>query len=177
MPLSGLPAAASSVALVVLVGALLVIAKQFRSKTFAAFGVVHFTVATEDQLGLHHIFGPRAASLIRSATSHTGWISAHAEAVGQLVFLTLLAAVGVAFVWAWERPKELIAIRARLVLTGLLFALYLFAGGVDFLGAMLPGKLWPIIEESGERLVMTVSLAYVSGLVSVWFRRILKEDG
>lgn len=216
-PLSGLPAGARRVALVVLVGvlavdvslqaaeillfgvgqldgagnflaawdlvkaslaavALIFVAWQFRSKTFAAFGAVYFVVATEDLLGFHHAAGHRAAALLRAVVPDVGWVVAHAQPIGQFLVMTLLAVVGFAFIWVWKRPKDHTARRARLVLTGILVTLYFFAGGVDFLGAMLPGKLWPAVEESGERLVMTVSLAYAMGLASVRLRRLLTGD-
>ena len=208
VPPSGLPTAASSVALIVLVlalvvdvalqtaeivlygiggldgagnflgswdlakailttAALLISAKRLRSAPFAAFGIVYFVVASEDQLALHHVVSRRAASLIRTAVSNVGWTFAHAQAVGQLLVLTLFAAAGLALIWVWKRPAAKAERRARLVLTGLLVTLYVFAGGVDFLGSILPGRLCPAVEESGERLAMTLSLAYVAGLVSI----------
>ncbi|NIA25418.1 MAG: hypothetical protein GWP04_07585, partial [Gammaproteobacteria bacterium] len=138
-----------------------------RSEAFAAFGIVYFVVASEDQLALHHVAGRRAASMIHAALSDMGWVSVHAQAVGQLLVLTLLAAAGLALIWVWKRPASKAERRARLILTGLLIILYVFAGGVDFLGSILPGRLWPAIEESGERLAMTLSLAYAAGLVSI----------
>ncbi|GBE22460.1 hypothetical protein BMS3Bbin01_01835 [bacterium BMS3Bbin01] len=157
--------------------ALLFAAHRFRSKIFASFAIVYFAVAAEDQLDLHQRIAGRVTSLVRSVLSAGGWIPAHSEALGQLLFLTAFAAAGFVFIWVWRPAAGSTEHRARLVLTALLVTLYVFAGVVDFVGSVVPDRRWPIIEESGERLTMTLSMAYAAGLAFVSLRKRAPGEG
>jgi len=158
----------------VTVGALLLVARRFRSMPIAAFGIVYFLVEAEDQLDLHIVFGDRVARLIRSMVHGGGWEVAQAQPLAELAVLTFFAVAGFGLIWVWKGPPNAIARSARLVFTGLLVVLYLFAAGVDFLGAILSSKWPPALEETGERVVMTLSLGYALGLAAV---RVAVDDG
>jgi hypothetical protein len=144
--------------------ALLWVAWTLRSRPFAAFGIVYFLVEAEDQLGLHHAAGARVAKVLVRVMPGS-WVAAHSRPVGTFVVMTLFALVGFGLIWVWEGPREAHARRARLVLTGLLVVLYLVAGVLNFLDTVYPSKWWPALEETGERVIMTLSLGYSLGLI------------
>lgn len=145
------------------VAALLFVAERYRSKPFAAFAVVYFLVEAEDQLGLHHAAGLRIANVLVRILPGS-WIAAHARPVGTFIFMTAFALIGFGMIWVWKGPRDRRARRARLVLTGLLVVLYLLAGVLNFLDTVFPSKWWPALEETGERVLMTLSLGYSLGL-------------
>lgn len=147
---------------VVIMAALAIAARRSREKVLAVIGAVFLALVVEDQIDLHHAVSQRLLSVL------SGHLS---EAASQFVVLTALAVAGFAAIWLWRSPTHPTARRARVVLSLLLGTLYWFAGGVDFLGKVLPGEFWPIVEEVGERFTITLSLAYsvwIASRGSVW---------
>ncbi len=151
---------------VVTAAALLYVAWRYRSASFGGFTIVYFLVAAEDQLGLHHAAGRRVGRLL-ARTWEGGWIAAHDRQIGTLVVMTAFAVAGFLLIWVWERPQDARVRRAQIVLTALLVVLFGLAGGLNFVDTVLNSRLLPALEETGERVVMTLSLGYTLGLASM----------
>jgi hypothetical protein len=152
--------------------ALVIAAGRLRARVLQVIGAVFLIVEIEDHTDIHHAISRQLARTLSTHLSGAVWTPARVQAVSQLLVLTAFALIGFALIWLWQAPVHPAARQARLVLSFLLGTLYVFAGGVDFLGKILSGAFWPAIEEVGERLVMTLSLAYTAVIASVGRRRL-----
>lgn len=136
--------------------ALLVAAQRGRSRAIRVLALVFILLAVEDLIGLHGYFGAALKAL------SGGLVPVR---LGELIAFVGFGLLVFGLVWAGKPPRDQQLRRARLVVTVLLFALFLFTGLVDYFAGHSPTPL-SLLEESGERFVLTVSAAYAAGLAA-----------
>ena len=86
--------------------------------------------------------------------------------MAEFAFLGVLGVIALRFAWGGPRPAQITVQRVRTLLTILLLGLFIFAGVVDlFNGAW--GWDFEVIEEVGERAIVTLTTAYSIGLASI----------
>lgn len=144
---------------------MLVIAWYVRSPGSAVFALVFVLIGLQDELAWHGSAGASVSSAFDFRLLQKV-LPASPEAWGQFLVLTALAATGAIFIWfvpdRWPGFRSI-----RNVLTILLGALFLFATVVDLLAdAASPGSVLTLLEESGERLTLSLTVGYVAGLVA-----------
>jgi hypothetical protein len=149
----------------VAIGALLVAsARRARCGGLALFGIAFLFVGIADATNLHLTM---AQSLI-GLNPFQGLFNLHptaTEGLWELAVLSLISTAGLLllmrFPGSWDRYPT---VRRRLfaLLVGLLF----FAGVVDAIDHLTGIQgVWSLVEETGERLALSLALAYV---VTVW---------
>ncbi len=147
------------------IGALLLAsARRARSGGLALFGIVFLLVGIADATNLHMTI---AQSLI-GLNPFDGLLGLHptsTQGLWELAILLIISTAGLLLVMrfpgSWDRYP---AVRRRLV--ALMVILLFFAGVVDAIDHLTGIQgVWSLVEESGERLVLSLTLAYV---VTVW---------
>jgi len=147
--------------------ALLVTARRSRSQVFTALGLLFLIIGIEDQVALHAPLGHFLASALRIDTWSNLWGVQGSHKIGEFLVLGLFGTLAFLLTWARKRPPLRTLRRARGVLTMLLVLLFFFAGVVDFINSIYGGPVWEFIEETGERISLSLSVAYAVGLVSI----------
>jgi len=147
--------------------ALLVTAGRSRSRVFTALGLLFLVIGIEDQVALHAPLGHYLAGALRIETWSTLWDVPGSHKIGEFLVLGLFGVLAFVLTWTRRRPPLRTLRRARTVLTLLLVVLFFFAGVVDFINSIYGGPVLEFIEETGERISLSVSLAYAVGLVSI----------
>ncbi len=138
------------------------VAVRLRAVGAAAFAVVFGLIAFQDQVAWHG----RAAAALAERIDFSRLLRLAAvgsEAWGEFLILAVLALLGGVVVWMVPTSSDLLR-RARRVLTALLALLFGFAVLADLVSAAA-GGWWPMVEETGERFVLSAALGYVSGLL------------
>ncbi|MCA1736938.1 MAG: hypothetical protein LC739_12815 [Actinobacteria bacterium] len=139
--------------------ALSVIAIRARSPSVGVFAAILGMIAILEGTGAHNAFATWLLVKLGISPNSTS-AGAPAYVYAELLVLsglTVLAAVAIWFSRARER--DLSFMRRHLLL--ILVALWMFAVGVDYLGSQFGSPGWTLLEESGERAVMSVLLGYV----------------
>ncbi len=139
---------------------------RVRSVGLASFGIVFLFIGLADETNLHSTI---AHSTIR-LSPFEGLLELHptiTQGIWELLILLSIGTAGMVLLvlvpgggsWYPEVKRRLITL-----LVGLLF----FAGVVDAIDHVTGIQgVWSLVEESGERLVLSLALAYV---VQVWWR-------
>lgn len=148
-------------------GALLLAARRSQRHLLGAMGFVFVIIGIEDMIALHAVVGHALADLIRFDTWVPGVGVYGSHQLGEFISMGLFGAAAFVFVWARRSPYNRTLQRVRMILTLLLVAMFVFAGFVDLL-ASAEGELVPALaEEVGERLTLTLAMAYASGVAAV----------
>jgi hypothetical protein len=151
----------------VAVGAILIASGwRVRSIGLASFGVAFALVGIADEANAHI----KIARNLSGVNPFEGVFGLHptiTQGIWEFVILISVAAVAVGLLLlipggvSWYPG-------AKLRLVALLAALLVFAGLVDAVDHLTGIQgVWSLVEESGERLVLSLALAYV---VQVWWR-------
>ena len=137
--------------------ALLLVAHRAESASIRFLGILFLILALEDLITLHGIF----AAVLKRLSG--GVIP---NRVGEFIALAGFGVVAFFFIWIRNPPHHRMLRRARVFLTVLLVTLFFFTAVVDFF-ALQGSSVTAIVEESGERLTLTITLAYAAGLASI----------
>ncbi len=154
--------AAKSAAVVV---GLSVVAWRARSRAAVLFAAVFAIVGLGSRFGWHRTAASRLTEIIDVTRLQT-IVPASAVAWGEFLLLWVLAII--AGVAAWMFPDSRAGFRsATRVLTLFLTLLVCFATVGDLIAASAEnGPIWSMVEETGERLVLSATAGYVAGLLS-----------
>lgn len=147
--------------------ALLVTAKRCRSRVFTVLALLFLIIGIEDQVALHAPLGHFLARVLRIDAWSNLWDVSGSHKIGEFLVLGLFGTLAFLLTWTRKRPPLQTLRRARGVLTILLVVLFIFAGVVDLINSIYGGPVWEFIEETGERISLSLSLAYAVGLVSI----------
>ena len=142
-------------------GLLLTVAQRLESVAIRMLGFVFLILGLEDLITLHGIFGKALNRLTADLVP---------ERVGEIVAFAGFGLLTVYLVWVRNKPTSMTVRRARLMITVLLAAMFFFTAGVDFFaagGQTAVTRVVALIEESGERFVLTLTMAYAAGLASM----------
>ena len=139
-------------------------ARGARAPNLGAFGLLFLVIGIEDQLRFHSFAGRILGGFLRSVYMIEGGAETR---IGEFIALLVMAAAGALLVWGWRRPARRSLRRARLVLSALLVALFMFAVVLNVMDGSWSLEELRIAEEVGERLVLTAAVAYAAGLSSV----------
>ena len=145
--------------------ALILTGRRGRSAILVAFGLVLVFVGIEERLALHAAASQPVADLLQFQDWVPGIHSEGARRLGEFVFLGLIAIAVFGFIWGRRRPNSPTILRARLLLSLLLGALFLFAAVVDLANGVR-GLDLEVLEEVGERAIVTLIAGYSAGLLS-----------
>ena len=137
--------------------ALLVAAQRGRSNAIRVLAVVFILLAIEDLVMLHGLFA-RALWTLSGGLVPTR--------LGELIAFGGFGLLVLGLVWTGNAPRDWQLRRAQLVVTVLLGALFLFTAVVDYFNDDSVWSYLALLEESGERLVLTLTAAYAAGLAA-----------
>jgi hypothetical protein len=151
-------------ALAVAVG-LFAIALRTRSLGISVFGCVFLLIGIEDQVAWHGIAAQYLVERV-DLTAVAEMTGDTPESLGEFLILAALAVT--ALILVWIVPDRTPGFRrVRLILTIWLIVMSLSATVVDLVAANFePASLWALLEESGERVVLSLIGAYVAGLLA-----------
>lgn len=142
--------------------AMSVIALRARSLSLGVFAALLGLIATLDGTGAHHTLA--VWTLIRLGLDPNASVGkAPAYAYGELLLLTGFSVLAAVVIWLTSsRDQDLVFMRRHLLM--ILVALWVFAVAIDFLVEAWGSPRWRLLEELGERTVMSILLGYVLGL-------------
>lgn len=133
-------------------------------RPIGTLGVLFLVVGIEDQIAVHAQLGGMIADLFR----FEDWIpdigSYGATNLGEFLAMAMFAFLAFLLIWAGQKSPSQILRRARVILTLLLVAMFFFAGVVDLITAANRGSIAVLIEELGERAVLSLSVVYAVSL-------------
>ena len=154
---------------------LLLIAGALRvgSVGLALFGIVFVLIGIADETNLHFTI----AQSLGEWSPLEGLFDLHptgTQGLWELVVLLSISAAGMLLLLLLPgRESWYPQVKRRLI--ALLVGLLLFAGVVDAIDHLTGIRgVWSLVEESGERLVLSLALAYVAHL---WWRMIHPSNG
>ena len=161
---------------------LLVLCWSTRHLVWAAYAAVFLSALADDSLRLHENKGAWLADRLaaRGWFPPDGFMGLRADDLGELVVWGLLAAVPVFAALLLHRRSDRWNRRASLGMAGLIAA-YVFFGAVVDQAHVLVLDTWlgdvvGTVEDGGELVVLSVSLAYVVGRLIAARRRIPELD-
>lgn len=139
----------------------IVLAWKRRAPIFGALAFTFAVIVLDDSLMLHEVYGYRLAAALALEPR----FGLEAQDFGELlVWSGLGVLVAAALLYGfWRSDRQSRALAA--IFLGLLAALVLFAVGVDMLHIALSDafrgahRLWPLIEEGGELVVLSLACA------------------
>ena len=138
--------------------ALLVAAQRGRSNAIRVLAVVFILLAIEDLITLHGLFGYVLKALSGGLVPRR---------LGELIAFSGFGLLVFGLVWTGNPPRDRQLRQARLVVTALLVALFFFTAVVDYLNTDKVVSYLSLLEESGERFVITLTIAYAAGLAMI----------
>jgi hypothetical protein len=138
------------------------IAFRARSLSLGVFAALLGLIAMLEGTGAHNTFA--VWILIRLGLDpNASAAGAPTYAYGELLVLTGLSGLAAAAIWATRpRDRDLDFMRRHLLM--ILVALWVFAVAIDFLVEVWGPPRGRLLEESGERGIMSILLGYVVGL-------------
>lgn len=148
----------SGVALVVLS----VIALRTRSLSLGVFAAILGVITMLEGTGAHDAFATWILDRLGIASkSIQAGVRPHVYA--ELLILSTLAVCAAIAIWlSRRRERDLAFMRRHLLL--LLVALWVFAVGLDYVASLTGAEAWRLVEEGGERAVMSIFVGYVLGI-------------
>ena len=147
--------------------ALVYTAGRAESRAMGTLGALFLIVGIEDQITLHGRMGVAIADLFRFETWIPGIGAYGAVNIGEAVAMGLFGVVAFTLIWTGPRPRHQSLQRARVILTVLLVAMFFFAVVIDLVTAAGRSLTSQLIEELGERGVLSLAAVYSLSLVSV----------
>jgi hypothetical protein len=147
--------------------ALVYTAGRTESRAIGTLGALFLIVGIEDQIAIHGRLGTGIADLLRFEAWIPGIGAYGAANIGEFVAMFLFGAVAFVLVWTGRRPKHPALQRARVILTLLLAAMFFFAVVIDLITAAGRSLDIQLVEELGERGVLSLAAVYALSLVSI----------
>jgi len=155
-------------ALAVTVGtSLIFIAGRSESRAFGTIGVLYIIIGIEDQIALHGKLGAAIADLLRFDQWIPGIGEYGAVNIGEFVAMGTFGVVAFLLIWHGQRPADATLRKARMVFTILLVGLFFFAVVIDLVTAAEQNLTILLIEELGERSVLSLSAIYALSLMTI----------
>ena len=133
-------------------------------RPIAALGVLFLVVGIEDQIAIHGELGRAIGDLVRFDAWIPGIGRYGAINLGEFFAMGLIGVVAFILIWAGRPAPSQGLSRARVIFTLLLVAMFLFAGVVDLMTAARHSLTTVLIEELGERAVLSLSAVYALSL-------------
>jgi hypothetical protein len=147
--------------------ALIYTAGRAESRAAGTLGALFLIVGIEDQITIHGRLGEAIADSFRFEAWIPGIGRYGAVNIGEAVAMALFGVVAFILVWTGRRPRYPTLQRARLVLTVLLVAMFFFAVVIDLITAAGRSLTSLLVEELGERGVLSLAAVYSLSLASV----------
>jgi hypothetical protein len=141
--------------------ALAFISFRVRSPSLGVFAAILGVITMLERTGAH---GRVARWILRNFDLSTAALDGVDRlALVELLLLSSIAVVAAVVIWFSRRKeRDLSFVRRDLLL--LLAALWIFAVGVDYVSSFTGSSVWRFIEETGERVVMSILLGYIFGI-------------
>ena len=146
--------------------ALIYTAGRAESRPIATLGALFLLVGIEDQIEIHGRLGDAIADLFQFQSWIPGIGAYGAHNIGEFVAMALFGVVAFTLIWTGRTPVDPHLRRARVVLTGLLILMFLFAVVIDLVTAAGRSLTILLIEELGERGVLSLAAVYSLSLAS-----------
>jgi hypothetical protein len=133
-------------------------------RPIAVLGVLFLVVGIEDQIAIHGELGRATADLFRFDSWLPGVGRYGAVGLGEFLAMAFVGFIAFLLIWAGRRPPTRQLGRARGIFTLLLAAMFFFAGFIDLMTAAYSSLTTMLIEELGERAVLSLSAVYALSL-------------
>jgi hypothetical protein len=134
------------------------VAFRTRSTSLAVFAAILGVITLLEGTGTHGAL----ADWILDRFAVSGPAGVSPRAFVEILVLSTFAVLAVIAIWSSRtRERDLSLMRRHLSL--LLVALWVFAVVLDYVAAITASGTWRLVEEGGERAVMSILLAYVLG--------------
>jgi hypothetical protein len=146
--------------------ALVYTAGRTESRAIGTLGTLFLIVGIEDQIAIHGRLGAGIADLLRFEEWVPGIGPYGAANIGEFVAMALFGVMAFVLVWTGRRPPHPTLQRARVILTLLLAAMFFFAVVLDLVTAAGRSRDIQMVEELGERGVLSLAAVYSLSLVS-----------
>ncbi|MDH3398730.1 MAG: hypothetical protein OEM81_13005 [Acidimicrobiia bacterium] len=147
--------------------ALVYTAGRTESRAVGTLGALFLVVGIEDQIEIHGRLGKVIADLFRFDAWIPGIGRYGALNIGEAVAMALFGGVAFILIWTGPKPHYPGLQRARVILTVLLVAMFFFAVIIDLVTAAGRSLASFLIEELGERGVLSLAAVYCLSLVSI----------
>lgn len=147
--------------------ALIYTAGRTESRPIAILGALFLLVGIEDQIEIHGRLGDAIADLFQFQSWIPGIGAYGAHNIGEFVAMALFGVVAFVLVWTGRAPTHSGLRRARIILTGLLVLMFFFAVVVDLVTAAERSLRILLVEELGERGVLSLAAVYSLSLASI----------
>lgn len=138
-----------------------------RSPAMLFWSFVFFYFLADDSIRLHERGGHWLGRMVDDAGFYKALGEGHD--LGQVIYMGIAGIIFLIILFCAYRFSGPAERRISQIFLVLVFVLVAFAGGVDFIHSFLPTHMWDSIltalEEGGEHVVMTVSLAYAFSLL------------
>jgi hypothetical protein len=142
-------------------------AGRSESRAFGTIGVLFLIIGIEDRIAVHGMVGQALADVFAFDRWIPGIGSYGADNIGEFVAMAIFAAVAFVLIWYGRRPADQRLHTARIIFTALLIALFFFAVVIDLLTAAEQSLAILLIEEIGERSVLSLSAIYALSLITI----------
>lgn len=152
--------------------ALIYTAGRAESRSTGTLGALFLIVGIEDQIAIHGRLGEMIADTVRFDAWIPGIGRYGAVNIGEAVAMAIFGIVAFILIWTGPRPRQHSLRHARVTLTVLLVAMFFFAVVIDLMTAAGRSLTSLLIEELGERGVLSLAAVYSLSLVSVKDRSI-----
>lgn len=147
--------------------ALVYTAGRTESRSTGTLGALFLIVGIEDQIAFHGRLGEMIAGLFRFEAWIPGIGQYGAVNIGEAVAMAIFGVVAFILIWTGPRPRHQSMQRARVVLTVLLVAMFFFAVVIDLITAAGRSLDSLLIEELGERGVLSLAAVYSLSIASI----------
>jgi hypothetical protein len=148
--------------------ALIYLAGRTRWRPMATLGVLFLVVGIEDQIAIHGELGKAIAGLVRFEAWIPGIGRYGAINLGEFFAMGLFAVAAFFLIWTGPRAPDRVLNRARTIFTLLLVGMFFFAGVIDLMTAAGRNLTTMLIEELGERGVLSLSTVYALSLFQTY---------
>lgn len=142
-------------------------AGRSESRAFGTIGVLFLIIGIEDRIAVHGMVGQALADVFAFDRWIPGIGSYGADNIGEFVAMAIVAAIAFVLIWYGRRPADQRLHTARMIFTALLIALFFFAVVIDLVTAAEQSLAILLIEEIGERSVLSLSAIYALSLITI----------
>ncbi len=143
-------------------------AGRTRWRPVATLGVLFVVVGIEDQIAIHGELGRAIAGVLRFEAWIPGIGGYGAVNLGEFLAMGLFGIVAFVLIWTGPPAPDRTLARVRTVVTVLLVAMFFFAGVVDLFTAAGRSLTTMLVEELGERGVLSLSAVYAVSLARTY---------